>query len=214
MQVSQIVHRVPRKRQPRKMKVVTRRPEFNCRNLSFDLRLAKPTLLPESLSFSYSPIASFKMNISSQYDRQPFPPFPSIEEQFHLPPTSKDLDHLQYHISLQDFGKQLQDAANAAYPNDQQSRYSNVYVLLLCWEDEDPKLPVSIEVEELHSLFEISYDFDVEIWKIPSHSSHNELNRKVLDFVSLGGDSKTDLKIVYYGGHGKLVYNRQASWMR
>ena len=154
------------------------------------------------------------MNISSQYDRQAFSPFPSVEDQCNPPPTSRDLDYLQYHISLQDIGKQLQDAANAAYPNDQRSRYYNIYVLLLCWEDEDPKLPVSIEVEELHSLFDSMYDFDVEVWKIPSHSSHNELNRKVLDFVYLGGDCKTDLKIVYYGGHGKLVYNRQASWMR
>ncbi|PVH77505.1 hypothetical protein DL98DRAFT_423739 [Cadophora sp. DSE1049] len=152
------------------------------------------------------------MNISSQYDRQPFSPFPPIEEQFHPPPTSRDLDHLQYHISLQEIGKQLQDAANAAYPHGQQSRYSNIYVLLLCWEDEDPKLPVSIEVQELHSLFEELYDFDVELWKIPAHSSHNELNRKVLDFVSLGGDCKDDLKIVYYGGHGMLAHNRQASW--
>ncbi|KAH7395495.1 hypothetical protein BKA64DRAFT_60605 [Cadophora sp. MPI-SDFR-AT-0126] len=152
------------------------------------------------------------MNISSQYDRHPFSAFHSIEEQFHPPPTSKDLDHLQYHISLQEIGKQLQDAANAAYPHGQRSRYSNVYVLLLCWEDEDPKLPVSIEVRDLHNVFESLYGFEVEVWKIPSHSSHNEVNRKVLDFVSLGGDSKDDLKIVYYGGHGELAYNRQAVW--
>ncbi|KAK0106231.1 hypothetical protein ONS96_003873 [Cadophora gregata f. sp. sojae] len=152
------------------------------------------------------------MSISSQHNRQPYSPPSSIEEQFRPPPTSRDIDHLQYHISLQEFGRQVQDAANAAFPNDQRSRYSNVYVLLLCWEDEDPKLPVSIEVQELRSLFQVLYDFDVEVWKIPAESSHNELNRKILDFVSFGGDRKDDLKIVYYGGHGMLVHNRQLSW--
>ncbi|KAG4438265.1 hypothetical protein IFR05_006247 [Cadophora sp. M221] len=152
------------------------------------------------------------MNIPSQYDRQSLSAIQSINEDFEPPPTSRDLDHLQYHISLQEIGKQLQHAANAAYPHGQRSRYSNVYVLLLCWEDEDPQLPVSIEVNELQNTFEIMYDFDVEVWKIPSQSSHNKLNRKVLDFVALGGDSKDDLKIVYYGGHGMLAHNRQASW--
>ncbi|KAL5323643.1 hypothetical protein ACEPPN_008183 [Leptodophora sp. 'Broadleaf-Isolate-01'] len=152
------------------------------------------------------------MNIPSQYERQPLSAFQSINKHFDAPPTSRDLDHLQYHISLQEIGKQLQDAANAAYPHGQRSRYSNVYVLLLCWEDEDPQLPVSIEVNELQSMFEIMYGFDVEVWKIPSQSSHNKLNRKVLDFVALGGDCKDDLKIVYYGGHGMLAHNRQASW--
>lgn len=154
------------------------------------------------------------MNIPSQYERQPLSAFQSINKHFDAPPTSRDLDHLQYHISLQEIGKQLQDAANAAYPHGQRSRYSNVYVLLLCWEDEDPQLPVSIEVNELQSMFEIMYGFDVEVWKIPSQSSHNKLNRKVLDFVALGGDCKDDLKIVYYGGHGMLAHNRQASWAR
>lgn len=159
-------------------------------------------------------LSLLNMDISSVYGRQPSSALPSIDTLSAPPPTSRDLDHLQYHISLQDIGKRLQDAANAAYPHGQKSRYSNVYVLLLCWEDEDPKLPVTIEAEELNGVFEDLYDFDVETWKIPSQSSHNRLNRKVLDFVSLGGDRKEDLKIVYYGGHGMLAHNRQASWAR
>jgi hypothetical protein len=112
-------------------------------------------------------------------------------------------------------GEKLQKAANAAYPNGNRSRYTAVYVLLLCWEDEDPRLPVSMEVNELEELFCDAYHFeDVEVWKIPSDGSHKRLNRKVLDFVELGGDSKHDLKIVYYGGHGMLSCNRQSSWAR
>jgi len=83
---------------------------------------------------------------------------------------------------------------------------------LLCWDDEDPKLPVSTEIEDLEHMFANVYHFEVEIWTIPSEGSHKKLNRKVLDFVELGEDSKDDLKIVYYGGHGMLANNRQSSW--
>jgi hypothetical protein len=143
------------------------------------------------------------------------PPSDPFQEPSLPPPTSRELDQLQYHISLQEMGETLQKAANATYPNGNRSRYTTVYVLLLCWEDEDPKLPVSMEVNELGELFCDAYHFgDVEVWKIPSEGSHKRLNRKVLDFVELGGDSKDDLKIVYYGGHGILSLNRQSSWAR
>jgi hypothetical protein len=70
-------------------------------------------------------------------------------------------------------------------------RYTAVHVLLLCWEDEDPKLPVSIEVEELRDVFKNVYNFDAEVWKIPSEGSHKLLNRKILDFVDIGTIVKT-----------------------
>jgi hypothetical protein len=139
---------------------------------------------------------------------------PSFEGSPKPPPSSRDLDHLQYHISLQEIGQRLQTAANLAYPNDKRVRYTAVYVLLLRWEDEDPKLPVSVELDELHGVFKNRYHFNVEVWKIPSQGSHKKLNQKVLDFVELGGDSKDELKIVYYGGHGMLAHNRQSSWAR
>lgn len=140
--------------------------------------------------------------------------FQSFYKQHGRPPTSHELDQLQYHISLQDIGEKLQKAAAAAFPNINRSKYSQVHVLLLCWEDEDPDLPVSIEVDELSEVFERHYHFDVEVWKIPSEGSHKKLNQKVLDFVELGGDSKDHLKIVYYGGHGKLAHSRQSCWVR
>jgi len=131
------------------------------------------------------------------------------------PPLSfRQLDQQQYHISLQDIGERLQNAANAAYPNDKRVRYSNVYVLILLWDDEDPALPVSIEAGMLHGVFKMLYNFDVEIWKIPIEGAHKKLNQKILDFVELGDDSKVDLKIVYYGGHGMLAKNRQPCWAR
>ena len=139
---------------------------------------------------------------------------PLSEVDFRPPPTFHELDQLQYHISLQEFGEKLQKAANSAFPNNKRMRYASVYVLLICWDDEDPKLPVSTEIEDLHHVFEEAYHFDVEFWRIPSEGSHKKLNRKVLDFVELGDDSRDDLKIVYYGGHGMLAHNRQSFWAR
>jgi hypothetical protein len=83
-------------------------------------------------------------------------------------------------------------------------RYPNVYVLLLYWEDEDPELPVSLKVDELHDIFQAIFCYHVEVWKISGESSHLKLNRKILDFIELGSDSKDDLKVEYYGGYGML----------
>jgi hypothetical protein len=58
------------------------------------------------------------------------------------PPTFADHDRWQYHIELEDFTKGLQAAANAVFPNNQISRYTKVFVLMLSWADEDPNLPV------------------------------------------------------------------------
>lgn len=138
----------------------------------------------------------------------------SFEGQCQPPPSSRDFDQLQYHIALQNIAEKLQTAANLAYPNDRRMRYAAVHALLLRWDDEDPKLPVSIEIDELREVFEDIYHFSVEVWKIPSEGSHKKLNQKVLDFVERGGDSKDHLKIVYYGGHGMLAHNRQSCWAR
>jgi hypothetical protein len=87
-------------------------------------------------------------------------------------------------------------------------------VLLICWADEDPKLPVSVEIDDLSQVFSNDYGFQVEKWKIPTHNCHNEVSKKVMDFVETHNDSKHDLKIVYYGGHGMLAKNRQLAWAK
>jgi hypothetical protein len=136
-----------------------------------------------------------------------------LEEPTRPPPLFHELDKLQCHIDLQDVGERLQNAANAAFPNDKRMQYSTVYVLIVCWEDEDPNLPVSIEVDELCDVFHKVYRFVVNVWKIPDEGSHKKLKSE-MDFVELGGDSKDDLKIVYYGGHGMLAHNRHSCWAR
>ncbi|KAH7355341.1 hypothetical protein BKA65DRAFT_373259, partial [Rhexocercosporidium sp. MPI-PUGE-AT-0058] len=111
-----------------------------------------------------------------------------------------------------DIGVQVQNEANRSFPNDGASRYTRVFVLLIRWAEEDPKLPVSIELNDLSRLFSGDFGFQTETWQIPSDNSHNELSRKVLDFISVGNDDKRNLKIVYYGGHGVLTKGQQLAW--
>ena len=124
------------------------------------------------------------------------------------PPSPHDIDCWQHHIDLKEFGEDLQIAARAVFPNGTKCRYSKVSVLLLSWEDEDPQLPVSLEIEKLFSVFHNIYHFDTEIWKIPDENPHYKLNQKVLDFVVPEPQSTNHLKIVYYAGHGRLSRER------
>lgn len=130
------------------------------------------------------------------------------------PPRHDELDRLLFHIPLEDFGKKLQLAAEAVFPNNTESRYRTVHVLLLCWEDGDPRLPVEQELAELDDVFQDYYHFKTETWKIPSKNAHRALNRKITDFVELEDDSRDCLKIVYYGGHGFLSPGRQLMWSK
>ena len=131
-----------------------------------------------------------------------------------IPPSPDDISRWQWHIGLQDFGKSLQVAANAIFPNTSKLRYKTVSTLLLSWEDEDPNLPVSIEINELSAVFEDGYGFETEKWKIPDQNSHARLNRKILDFVVTEDDPRDYLFIVYYAGHAKLTSDRLLSWTR
>lgn len=130
------------------------------------------------------------------------------------PPTLADIDRWRYHIDFEDFGKSLQDAANAVFPNDTNSRYTEVSVLILSWEDEDPQLPVSQEIRSLYHLFNEVYSYETERWTIPDEHSHWKLTEKVMDFVKPTEDSKTHLKIVYYAGHARLTDTRLLVWTR
>ena len=85
-------------------------------------------------------------------------------------------------------------------------------MILLSWEDEDPRLPVSLEIRELADTFTQSYGFNVEEWLIPAEDCHNALQARILQF--LGGNNPKHLKIVYYGGHGKLTNHGTPAWTR
>jgi hypothetical protein len=135
-----------------------------------------------------------------------------ISTKLNRPPSGYDLDRLNYHVRLQDFRAELQKAANAVFPGNQNSRYTKVDVILLSWEDEDPKLPVSLEIRELADTFTNVYGYYVEEWLIPAEDSHNKLQVKILQF--LWNHDPSRLIIVYYAGHGKLTNHGQPAWTR
>lgn len=131
-------------------------------------------------------------------DEEPLPA-PSRSVSRPSPPLfGHDLDRLNYHFGLRDLGTSLQRAANAVFGGDRRSRYTRVSALLLSWEDEDPRLPVSVEIGELRGVFVDVYGFEVREWRIPDVDSHAECNMDVLGFLKEGGAG--GLRIVYYAG--------------
>ncbi|PVH78147.1 hypothetical protein DL98DRAFT_390647, partial [Cadophora sp. DSE1049] len=128
------------------------------------------------------------------------------------PPPADDLDRTLRHIGMQDFGKGLDIAARAMFPNDTASRYDRVYVLLITWKTQDPNLPVAVEICRLRSVFKDVYNYDVEEFEIPDDDSHAEMSEKTNAFVKLNKNSRDDLKIVYYAGHGRLSPTKELIW--
>ncbi|KAH8782460.1 hypothetical protein BGZ57DRAFT_758998, partial [Hyaloscypha finlandica] len=129
-----------------------------------------------------------------------------------VPPRAEDWDRTLRHIGLEDFGKALENATKAVYPNGKTSRYSRVYVLLICWETQDPQLPVECEIRGLRNVLENVYNYDVEEFRIPDSESHAEVSEKINSFVKVGGNSSNDLKIVYYAGHSRLSCTKELVW--
>lgn len=132
------------------------------------------------------------------------------------PPTAEEIDRQQEQWMLKEIRRDLQNEANDAFPNHGKSRYRNVYVLLIRWANEEGSLPVTLELDKLSDVFSRDYGFDTETWKIPDDDDdcHIQLNSRVLDFIKLGADSRHDLKIVYYAGHGLLTKDRQPVWAK
>jgi hypothetical protein len=140
-----------------------------------------------------------KMDSANDKNLGPHMTFYSSDPQLQLttsplqpPPTSEELDRIYRPRRLR------------------KDTYLETFVLMLSWEEDDPRLPVDREIDSLYDVFERLYHFKVERWKIPSTDPHIRLNEKILDLVKLGGDRGDCLKIVYYAGHGKLTRNRQS----
>jgi hypothetical protein len=69
------------------------------------------------------------------------------------------------------------EAAARAFPNRGRSRYAEVLVVLIQWEESE--LDAQSEVSALRSMFEIRYGFTTDIWSIPPTNAHNKLMLKV-----------------------------------
>jgi hypothetical protein len=154
-------------------------------------------------------ICAEKQDLASNESLEPHLAFYSSDPQlqvtavpFQPPPTAEQLDHI-YRLEMIPQTGSLPSRGDT---------YVETFVLLLSWEDEDPRLPVRLEIDRLHDVFQRLYHFKVERWNIPSKDPHIQLNEKILSFVNLGDDREDCLKIVYYAGHGRLSTNRRSIW--
>lgn len=128
------------------------------------------------------------------------------------PRLSKDFDKWQSTMGLKGFGEGLNAAAKAIFPKTPQPKYSNVYVLMMVWEEEDSSLP--LEISQLLNTFDNTFNFNVELWRIPAIYSQSKLNQRIQDFVTLGQNSDQDLKIVYYANFKKQSFSDDGEKIR
>ncbi|KAH9221906.1 hypothetical protein DL95DRAFT_191807 [Leptodontidium sp. 2 PMI_412] len=129
-----------------------------------------------------------------------------------IPPRPEDIDRWHRHTTLENFGRALNKRAKLVYSSESRSRYSNVHVLVIKWEREDPNLPVPHEINDLCRVFEDVYHYKTEIFEIPDKKSHARVSAKINAFIDINDDSKDDLKIIYYAGHGKLTKTKDLIW--
>ena len=84
--------------------------------------------------------------------------------------------------------------------------YNKVLALLLCWEDEQDG--VWREITDLQGVFECAYNFDTEIYRIPSKNPETNLLDKIQELKEKVEKEET-LVIVFYGGHGGMVPSKE-----
>ncbi|PVH79813.1 hypothetical protein DL98DRAFT_515886 [Cadophora sp. DSE1049] len=115
----------------------------------------------------------------------------------------------RYHMKeIGEFAEALEISANRALPNHGLTRYKEVQVLLLRWEEDE--LEVEWELNDLAKVFG-DYGFATETWLIPTKSPLRKMMAKALEFID-DHESPDTLLIVYYGGHAKINEARQSTW--
>ncbi|KAL2164082.1 hypothetical protein VTH06DRAFT_3296 [Thermothelomyces fergusii] len=126
-------------------------------------------------------------------------------------PATHDISRVSYHVKhIESFAQALQHSASRAFPNRGRSqRYTKVLALLLHWKSDD--LFVLPELEDLEKCFRVHYNFETDIFPIPSENSHLELMLKIGDMVKQH-EAEDTLFIVYYGGHARIDEARQSTW--
>lgn len=117
--------------------------------------------------------------------------------------NTHDVSLVEGHIpDIEKFAEDLQVAINAAWPTRNKSRYENVHVLLLSWEDDN--LGVEQEIKRLGHVFSNLYQFDVREFRIPRKTPGRATISQVSTF--LGMDAHDTLFIVYYAAHARLSH--------
>ncbi|KAG4432279.1 hypothetical protein IFR05_012227 [Cadophora sp. M221] len=124
-------------------------------------------------------------------------------------PGTRNTSRARYHMKdISEFAEALETSANRALPNRGLTRYKDVEVLLLRWEEDE--LEVEWELNDLAKVFG-NYGFNTETWLIPTKSPLRKMMAKALEFID-DHESPDALLIVYYGGHAKINEARQSTW--
>ena len=101
----------------------------------------------------------------------------------------------------EDIQEQVDDSGRRWYQGWPLSKYHDVRVLLVQWEDED--LGVDGEVEKLEAVFSSNYpkgyNFYTQRYSIPNDDPEDQLAFRLMDFRR--GATSNDLLILYYAGH-------------
>jgi hypothetical protein len=85
-------------------------------------------------------------------------------------------------------------------------------VVLIRWND-DIRLGVSCELEDLCKVFKQGYGFETTIWLIPTEDSLENIMGKALGLVKEAG-KEGKLLVIYYAGHAAMNEARQHVWFR
>lgn len=130
----------------------------------------------------------------------------------HLPHSFVDRAHLD---SMQNFVDDFNIAMTGVLARSG-SPYEKVSVLFLRWEDDVFLKPgvnngVQGEIDRLERVFTNDYGFDTETYLIPSENSQRSLQKKIFRFQD-DHDRRSELLLVYYGGHGVLNNLNQSIW--
>ncbi|KAE9365616.1 hypothetical protein N431DRAFT_563478 [Stipitochalara longipes BDJ] len=126
-------------------------------------------------------------------------------------PKTHDTSRIGWHMQdLDTLAKAIETTVSSSFPNHGGSRYRSVHVGMMSWEQDT--LGVGPELNALRDVLELKYGFNVETWNIPADSkSHKYLMQNALDFIN-DFDSKDNLFILYYAGHGYINQDRQSTW--
>jgi len=83
-------------------------------------------------------------------------------------------------------------------------RYKDIHVIMICWENDS--LGVQKELAHLKEVFEYSYQYRVEMVRLPSQRSEAAIEALLEQYIKLY-DGQDNLLIFYYGGHGEWANN-------
>lgn len=131
------------------------------------------------------------------------------------PSQSKPAAH---YSAFREFRNRANEALHSAFPVHRRPRNTTASVLLLKWADDD--LGVTRELSQLRDVFDQSYNFETEIWDIPSQNPDRELAYKVYGWrdrycvKNPDQDQQLPLLILYYGGHAEESMRNSSVWRR